>query len=238
VKTERPPPREKANREKAKRRKCNGKKSELLTLDKVFYALVRAFFKIVFTLYNRLSVKWMEPIPKDKNLIVACNHCSNLDPLVIGVTFPRRLKYFAKEELFRSFLFGKIIRILGAVPVSRANNAAAAAALKGFLKFLEEGSDVLIFPEGSRSPDGKLQPLEGGVGLIANHSKATILPVFLKGTYDAMRPGTLMVKPRKISVTFGKPIVFDPDIYKGKGAREKIMTELTNSLGALETACF
>ena len=205
-------------------------------LDRIFYGFVRIFFKILFTLYNRLSVKWMELLPKDKNMIIACNHCSNLDPLIIGVAFPRRLRYFAKEELFRSFPLGKIIRILGAVPVSRADSNAAAAALKGFLKFLEEGRDVLIFPEGARSSNGKLQPLEGGVGLIASHSKTTILPVFIKGTYAAMQPGTFVVKPSKITVTFGKLIAFDPETHKGKGGREKIMAELTDSLRALESA--
>jgi 1-acyl-sn-glycerol-3-phosphate acyltransferase len=204
-------------------------------MDKIFYNLIRMFFKVLFTLYNRLSIKWTECLPEDQNVIVACNHCSNLDPLIVGAAFPRRLRYFAKEELFRPFLFGKIIRILGAVPVSRADSSAAAAALKGFLRFLEEGSDVLIFPEGGRSADGKLQPLEGGVGLIAAHAKATVLPVFVKGTYDAMPPGAFLVKPCKITVTFGKPIVFDPEVHKGKGAREKIMTELASSLCALES---
>ncbi|MDR2179558.1 MAG: 1-acyl-sn-glycerol-3-phosphate acyltransferase [Synergistaceae bacterium] len=206
-----------------------------MTLDKIFYGFVRMFFKILLTLYNRLSVKWMERLPKDKNMIVASNHCSNLDPLVVGVAFPRRLRYFAKEELFRPFLFGKIIRILGAVPVSRADSSTAAAALKGLLRFLEEGRDVLIFPEGARSSDGKLQPLEGGVGLIASHSKVAILPVFIKGSYDAMPPGAFMVKPRKITVIFGKSIPFDPEIHKGKEGREKIMEELANSLCALES---
>jgi 1-acyl-sn-glycerol-3-phosphate acyltransferase len=205
-------------------------------IDKIFYFCVRMFFKVLLILYNRLSIKWTERLPEDQNVIVACNHCSNLDPVVVGVAFPRRLRYFAKEELFRSFLFGKIIRTLGAVPVSRADNNAAAAALKGFLKFLEEGSDILIFPEGARSPDGKLQSLEGGVGLIAVHAKATVLPVFVKGTYDAMPLGTFCVKPRKITVTFGKPILFNPQIHKGKEAREKIMTELADSLRALEAS--
>jgi 1-acyl-sn-glycerol-3-phosphate acyltransferase len=204
-------------------------------LEGFFYNFVRMFFKILFSLYNRLSVKCMERLPNDKNVIVACNHCSNLDPLIIGVAFPRRLRYFAKEELFRPFLFGKIIRILGAVPVSRADSSAAAA-LKGFLKLLEEGHDVLIFPEGARSSDGKLQPLEGGVGLIASHSQTTVLPVFINGTYDAMPPSSFWVKPRKITVTFGKSIVFDPETHKGKGGREKIMAELTDSLCAMESA--
>ena len=205
-----------------------------MKFDKFFYSAVRLFFKIIFFFYHRLSVNWTEPLPENRNVIIACNHCSNLDPLIVGVAFPRRLRYFAKEELFRSPLFAKIIRTLGAVSVSRDNSAAAAGALKGFFKFLEEGSDVLIFPEGSRSADGKLLPLEGGVGLVASHSQAPVLPVFVKGTHRAMPPGSAMVKPVKVTVTFGKLITFDSETYKEKGARDKIMTALTDALKELE----
>ncbi|MCL2009328.1 MAG: 1-acyl-sn-glycerol-3-phosphate acyltransferase [Synergistaceae bacterium] len=189
----------------------------------------------MFFFYHRLSVKWTEPLPKGRSVIIACNHCSNLDPLIVGAAFSRRLRYFAKEELFRPFLFGRIIRTLGAVPVSRNSSAAAAGALKGLLKFLEEGSDVLIFPEGSRSVDGKLLPLEGGVGLIACHSKAPVLPVFVKGSHKAMPRGSVMIKPVKITVTFGNLITFPPETYKEKGAREKVMTALEDALKALES---
>ncbi|MDR2176392.1 MAG: 1-acyl-sn-glycerol-3-phosphate acyltransferase [Synergistaceae bacterium] len=206
----------------------------MLLFERIFYSVVRAFFAVFFTLYNRLSVRWAEPLPRGGRVIVASNHCSNLDPILVGIAFPRRLRYFAKEELFRPILFGRIIRLLGAVPVSRADSASAASALKGFFRLLEEGNDVLIFPEGSRSPDGNLLPLEGGVGLIAVHSKADILPVFIRGSYDAMPPGAVLIKPRKITVTFGRRIVFDPELRGGKDAREKIMAELTRSLKALE----
>jgi 1-acyl-sn-glycerol-3-phosphate acyltransferase len=205
-----------------------------LFFERVFYSVVRAFFAVFFTLYNRMSVRWAEPLPRDRRVIVASNHCSYLDPILVGIAFPRRLRYFAKEELFRPFLFGRIIRLLGAVLVSRADSASAASALKGFFRLLEEGSDVLIFPEGSRSPDGKLLPLEGGVGLIAAHSKTDILPVFIRGSYEAMPLGAALVKPCKITVTFGRRIAFDPELHKGKDAREKIMAELTRSLKTLE----
>ncbi|MDR1732030.1 MAG: 1-acyl-sn-glycerol-3-phosphate acyltransferase [Synergistaceae bacterium] len=208
---------------------------EPLTFNKFFYALVQMFFRGIFFLYNRFSIKWVEPLSGDKNVIVACNHCSNLDPLVVGVAFPRRLRYFAKEELFRPLLLGPIIRVLGAVPVSRVDNASAASALKGFFRLLEEGNDVLIFPEGSRSPDGTLQPLEGGVGLIAAHSGASILPVFISGTYRALPPGAFLFRPAKISVTFGKLLTFDAETCRGKGAREKIVTALTEALRELES---
>lgn len=207
-----------------------------MTCERFFYRLVQVFFRIVFTVYNRFSIRWLEPLPAGRNVIVACNHCSNMDPLLVGVAFPRRLRYFAKEELFRPFLLGPIIRLLGAVPVSRTDNASAAGALKGFFRLLEGGSDVLIFPEGSRSPDGTLQPLEGGVGLIAAHSKASILPVFVKGSYAAMPPGTALVRPVKITVTFGKLLTFEPEVYAGKNARGKIVAALTESLRELESA--
>jgi 1-acyl-sn-glycerol-3-phosphate acyltransferase len=198
--------------------------------------VVRAFFRVFFAIYNRISIKWLEPLPGDKNVIVACNHCSNLDPIIVGIAFPRRLRYFAKEELFHPLIFGSIIRVLGAVPVSRVDNASAASALRGFFKLLEEGSDVLIFPEGSRSPDGTLQPLEGGVGLIAAHSGVPVLPVFVKGTYTAMKPGAVLVRPAKISITFGKLLVFAPEACKGKETRAKIMTALTRSFHELESS--
>ena len=205
-----------------------------MKFDDFLYGLARIFFRTIFFFYHRLSVKWTEPLPKNRSVIIACNHCSYLDPLIVGVAFHRRLRYFSKEELFRPFLFGKIIRILGAVPVSRENNAAAAVALKGLLKFLKEGSDILIFPEGARSTDGKLLPLENGVGLVACHSQAPILPAFIKGAYEAMPPGSAMIKPVKITVTFGNLITLTPEDYKKKNARERIMATLTDALKELE----
>ena len=145
----------------------------------LFYWLVRNTFRIILRVYNRCSVRWLEDLDPDERVVVACNHASNLDPLVVGSFFPRRLRYFAKEELFRSWFLGTSIRALGAVPVSRADNASAAGALKGFMKLYREGSDILIFPEGGRSPDGRLQPLEAGVALIAARERAPILPAFL-----------------------------------------------------------
>jgi len=206
-----------------------------VTFDAFFYGLVKYVFRVIFLIYNRLSAKWTEPLPEG-NVIIACNHVSFLDPLVVGTLFPRRLRYFAKEELFRPFLFGWIIRTLGAVPVSRDSNAAAAGALKGLLKFLKDGSDVLIFPEGARSLDGKMLPLESGVAVVASHAKTPILPAFISGAYEAMPPGSALIKPTKITVKFGKLITFDPETYKEKGAREKIMAELNDALKALESA--
>ena len=202
--------------------------------NKIFYAIVKHFFKFLLIIYNRCSVKWLEKLDTNEKMIVACNHSSNLDPLIVGCFFPRILKYFAKEELFHNWLFGACIRALGAVPVSRADNASAAGALRGFIKMYQEGSDVLIFPEGGRTLDGKLQPLEAGVAVIAAREKAPILPVFIHGAFNAMPPGAVFVKPTKIRVTFGKPLRFSDDVYKSKEGRNIIMAELDKTMKALE----
>ena len=202
--------------------------------SKIFYAIVKYFFVFLLKIYNRCSVKWLEKLNPNQKFIVACNHVSNLDPLVVGCFFPRMLRYFAKEELFHNKLFAACIRALGAVPVARDSNASAAGALRGFMKLYQDGSDVLIFPEGGRSLDGKLQPLEGGVAVIAARCEAPILPAIIKGSYEAMPTGAKFVKPKKIKITFGKPITFSEEIYKSKDGRNVIMAELDKAMKELE----
>jgi len=202
--------------------------------SKIFYWIVKNFFKFLLIIYNRCSAKWLEKLPDNEKFIVACNHASNLDPLIVGCFFPRMLRYLAKEELFTGWFLGTCIRALGAVPVSRASNASAAGALKGFMKLYHEGSDVLIFPEGGRTLDGKLQPLEAGVALIAAHEHAPILPVFIHGSFKAMPPGSAFVKPTKLRVTFGKPLRFSDEVYDSKAGRKIIMDSLTETFRQLE----
>ena len=202
----------------------------------VFYAIVSSLLRMALRVYNRCSVRWEEPLDPDERMIVACNHTSNLDPVVVGCFFKRQLRYFAKEELFHSWFLGTSIRALGAVPVSRADNASAAGALKGFMKLYREGSDILIFPEGGRSPDGRLQPLEAGVALIAARERAPILPAFIHGSFDAMPTGSRFVRPSRITLTFGRPLRFPTEVYESRGGRDVIMGALTDAMRALESA--
>ena len=202
--------------------------------NKIFYAFVRNFFKIILIIYNRAVSRWHEKLNTDEKFIVACNHASNMDPVIVGCFFPRRLRYFAKEELFTNWFFGGCIRALGAMPVSRENNASAAGALRGFMKLYQEGNDVLIFPEGGRTLDGKLQPLEAGVAVVAAHTKAPILPAFIHGSFKAMPPGSAFIKPTKIRITFGEPLRFSDDVYRSKEGRNIILSSLNDAFKKLE----
>jgi len=203
---------------------------------KIFYELTRFFFMVIFAIYNRISVKWEAPLPESDRYIVAANHCSNLDPVIVGVFFPKQLRYLAKDELFHSFIFGGIIRILGAVPVLQEDSNAAASALKSCLNLLKEGKSVILFPEGTRSPNGKLQPLEGGTALISIKSGIPIIPVYISGTYEAMPTGAAWVKPKKLRVFYGKAI-YPPKDAEGKSSkaiREELTQELAKALSDME----
>lgn len=203
---------------------------------KIFYWLVKNSYFLFFKFYNRLSVLHEDRIPRDRPLILASNHCSNFDPPVVGSVFKERMRYIAKASLFSPALFGYALKVLGAVPLSREDETKAAMVLKMFLRFLEGGENILIFPEGKRSPDGTLQPLEGGVALLSLKSGAQIIPVHIKGTFSALPAGKTLPRPVKIVMNYGFPI--DPGkVTPGlseKESRNEILERLTSEYRRLE----
>ena len=141
-----------------------------------------------------------------RRVIVVANHCSNLDPMVMGVSFPWTLRYLAKTELFRAPLFGFLIRNLGAIAVEREDSQRAGAVLKLLLDLLEEGQSVLLFPEGHRSRDGRLQPLEGGFAFLALKMGVPVVPAWISGTFDALPPGGPW-RWKPVSIRYWDPVV-------------------------------
>ncbi|PIE55417.1 MAG: 1-acyl-sn-glycerol-3-phosphate acyltransferase [Dethiosulfovibrio peptidovorans] len=202
------------------------------------YQLVRRFCWLFLLVHNRLSIRGRSNIPRTRPIIMVANHCSNLDPVVMGAAYPQRLRYLAKAELFQgSRLFAWLIGILGAIPVSRQTSQSAGGALKSFLQLLEEGESVLLFPEGGRSEDGCLKPLEGGVALLALKTGALVVPAYIAGTFKAMPIGATFIRWNPVSVRFGAPL--DPQLFAGarpKEARAAFLQELSRSLHAMEDA--
>ncbi len=198
----------------------------------VFYSIVKNSFHVAFSLYNGLRVAGREHIP-DCPVIVASNHASNIDPPLIGGIFPRRLRYLAKESLFRNPVLGFLIAALGAIPVTREDSQRAGAVLKLLLDRLHEGESILLFPEGSRSKDGKLQPLEGGAAFLSVKSGAPILPVYIHGSHDVCPPGSSFPHPARLVVRFAPPIAPDDGAKNDREKRGSLMTRLDETLHAL-----
>lgn len=203
----------------------------------VFYWLVANFFWVMLKIYNRLSVRGLDKaLSVSSPVIIAANHCSNLDPIVLGAAFPRRLRYLAKSELFRFAPFGFAIKALGAIPARREDMQGAAGALKFLLERIQKGESVLLFPEGQRSPDGKLKPLEGGVGLLAARTGAPVVPAFIHGTFQALPRESTGYKPVKIILTFGDPIIVEKveEGHSSKDLRQAVTARLEAALVKME----
>jgi 1-acyl-sn-glycerol-3-phosphate acyltransferase len=171
----------------------------------MIYRLTWLLCRIAFGILFRWRIVGAENVPTTGPVILASNHVSNLDPPVAGVGVWRHCAYMAKEELFRGLL-GWYISRLHAFPVRR--GSADRAALKRALETLEAGGALVMFPEGTRSETGELQPAELGVGMIAYRTGAPVVPVLLVGTNEVLpRRG----RPRlaRIHTVYGRPIKFE-----------------------------
>lgn len=156
----------------------------------------------------------LENIPPTGPFVVASNHASLLDPYLIGFTsIQREVGFMAKEELFRVPLFGAIIRYCGAFPVKRGTRDQDA--IQKFHDFLHSGKPLALFPEGTRTLTGELQPPKKGVGMLLYNAKVPVIPAYIAGTFHCWPKGKLLPRPGKTSVTYGAPIPLD-DLYVEK----------------------
>lgn len=149
-----------------------------------------------------LIVQGADKVPRRGGLIIACNHISEMDPPVLGFSIPRNFAIMAKVELFKHSFGDFFLKKLNAFPVNRAG--IDTKALRTAIDFLKEGEAVVIFPEGTRSHDGRLLPAKAGISLIASASGAPVLPAFISGTDHPFKALARMGKP--FSVSFGKLI--------------------------------
>jgi len=134
------------------------------------------------------------------------NHSSLLDPPLVGGACPRQLTFLAKAELFDVPGFGRLIHALNARPVRR--EGADAAALRVALRVLEQGGALLVFPEGTRGPEGQLREPKPGAALLAVLSGAPVVPVFVRGSGRAWPRGRRLPRPAKVKVAFGPSLRF------------------------------
>ena len=173
---------------------------------KPVYRLTWLACRAYYALYHRWHVLNVERIPLTGPVILAANHGSYLDPPLIGCGMPRPINYLARESLFRFPVFGWYLRQLNCVPVDR--DGAGAAGLKGILDRLLHGGAVILFPEGTRSHDGRLQPARAGIGLTVIKSDAPVVPVRVFGTFEAWPRQRKLPHPHRVTVKYGVAIDF------------------------------
>lgn len=140
---------------------------------KLFYRFSRAFFKVIYRTFYTHRVYGVENLPKGATLL-APNHNSFFDPPVVGISCPEEIHFLARDTLFHNTLLGAIISRLNTHPVTR--GGFDLHAFKEIARLLSSGHKVVLFPEGQRSPNGKLQPIKGGAALLAMRTNTPIVP--------------------------------------------------------------
>src|SRR3989441_581987 len=171
------------------------------------YFLGWCFFRTLFKLYFRWRVYNPERVPQAGPVILAANHASFLDPPLVGAGVRRGINYLARENLFRFPVVGWVLRHWDVVPVDR--EGGGARGLKAILDRLLAGGAIILFPEGTRTRDGTLQPARSGIGLTVIKSTAPVVPVRVFGTFEAFGRYLRFPRPHKVAVKYGQPMFFE-----------------------------
>ena len=171
------------------------------------YRLGWTCFRALYATYFRWRVFGAENVPLTGSVILASNHASFLDPPLVGSGLQRDINYLARESLFRFPGVGALLRSWNSVPVDR--DGGGARGLKVILERLLAGGAIILFPEGTRTRDGKLQPAHSGIGLVVIKSQAPVVPVRTFGTFEAYGRNHKFPRPRRVAVKYGEPMRFE-----------------------------
>lgn len=183
-----------------------------------FYSFMRALIVAFNKLYFRLEHHGADHTPVTGPVLLVANHASNLDPTTIACGLPRQVHFLAKDELFKG-LPGRFLRRVNAHPINR--SGVDRAALQLCVDLVRQGHMLLMFPEGTRTKNGRLQEAKAGAAMIASQAQAWILPVYIDGTWKAMSKEAVFPRPVKVRVIVGKPFLYDDGIDQKLPNRER-----------------
>ena len=161
---------------------------------------------ILFVSRVKIQTSGVEKLDPAKSYIFMANHQSNFDiPVLLG-RLPVQFRWLAKEELFRIPIFGSSMRKCGYISIDRSNRKLAFASLKEAARKIRDGVSVLIFPEGTRSRDGRIQPFKKGGFVLSVDAGVPIVPIVIYGTCFIMPKGRLLIRSRMVRMDILEPI--------------------------------
>ncbi len=175
----------------------------------------------------RVHVEGGENIP-NRTCVFASNHVSNIDPIALVPFIPRRVAILAKKQVFRIPILSIGLRLCQIIPVDREDKEAAAASVNKAIEYLRGGTSFLVYPEGTRSPDGRLRAFKSGTFVMAIEAGVPVVPISLVGTQRLMRKGEWFIRPGEVIVRFGPAV----DSEKYKFERREVLRERVRDLVA------
>ncbi|MCP9207720.1 lysophospholipid acyltransferase family protein [Streptomyces sp. NEAU-Y11] len=193
------------------------------------YVLLGPLLRLLF----RPRVEGLEHIPAEGAAIVAGNHLSFSDHFLMPAIVPRRITFLAKAEYFtgrglKGRLTAAFFRGAGQIPVDRAGGKAAEAALRSGLAVLRKGRLLGIYPEGTRSHDGRLYKGRTGVAAMALTAGAPVVPCAMVGTFEIQPPGRVVPRIRRVTIRFGAPLDFSR--YAGLEEERTVLRAVTDEI--------
>lgn len=178
----------------------------------------------------RVRVEGMEHIDPARTYIFAGNHCSQYDIFSFQGYFPHDFRWIAKKELFRVPVFGRAMHRVGYIPIDRSHGRPALKSLDEAGRRIAAGSSVLIFPEGTRSADGRLQEFKAGAVLLAIKAGVPIVPLAFIGSHEVLPKGSLIPKSGEIIIRIGNPMATD---HFKSGDKQALAASLQAAVGRL-----
>jgi 1-acyl-sn-glycerol-3-phosphate acyltransferase len=154
----------------------------------------------------RVRVRGVEHVRGDGPQIFFSNHASFFDVFGLLAHLPVQYRWLAKVELFQLPLFGKVMSYGGYIPIDRSNPRDAYASVVAAAERIRAGTSIVIFPEGTRSDDGRLQEFKSGGAILAIRAQVPVVPVAILGTHRVMPKGSLRILPGRVEIRIGKPI--------------------------------
>jgi 1-acyl-sn-glycerol-3-phosphate acyltransferase len=199
----------------------------------LFYWVVKAFLAPILRPLFRPWVEGLENIPDSGPAILASNHLSFLDSIFLPLVVPRRITFLAKSEYFtergvKGFFKRLFFTGVGQVPIDRSGAAASDAALTTGVRILSEEKLLGIYPEGTRSPDGRLYRGKIGVARMALQANVTVIPVAMIGTFEVQPPGQVRPNVRRVGVRIGRPLDFRR--YEGLEDDRFVLRSMTDEI--------
>ena len=153
-----------------------------------------------------MTVKGTELIPKDRSAVYIVNHQSNFDIPILYSGLPLQFRWMAKQELFNIPLFGLAMKRCGYIPIDRSDRRTAMHSMNVAAQRIAEGASVVVFPEGTRTPDGELQEFKKGGFLIAIKAQVPVIPVAINGSFSVMSKNSLRIHGGAVSMQIFPPI--------------------------------
>jgi 1-acyl-sn-glycerol-3-phosphate acyltransferase len=207
---------------------------------RLIYRVVWLVVNAAGATYFRWRVYHAERVPRTGPAILAANHASYMDPPLVGGTLPRDIHYLARDTLFLHPPLKQLLPRWNVVPVDR--EGGGGPGLKAILDRLRGGAAIILFPEGTRTHDGRLQPARAGIGLVILKSACPVVPVRLFGTWEAWGRHQGLPQPRRVTVKFGPPMAFAEARAEArtcakprlKALYQAVADELMNAIARLE----